>query len=148
MVRLTQYDRHPLNFNRDTMLQWLVDSNWIENYIRKQMRDTPNYDYVEDYIQEIWIQIIEKADKLVDIFQNKGKGHFTNYLKMIMNNNIHSSTSPAYVHLRKRKEKNEVYLNDAAWDIIDNTYDYETGEPYKEILPSVENPFDKYYTEL
>lgn len=138
-VHITPLDAHPHDFNRDTMLEWLANTGWVDNLIRKKMGASP---YVEDYIQEIWLQIIHYADKLTYIFLYEGKGKFINYIKMMITNNCISTSSPAYCHIRG-KEKYEVHLSDVGWQILDETY--EEGELYKNGEITAKNPNDDYY---
>lgn len=141
-IKITRWDMHPLDFNRESMLEWLVWSGYVDSYITSHLKNQP---YLEDYRQEIWLQIIEKADRLVDIFNYEGKGKFTNFIKMMINNNIISGTSPSYRHIRRDRETKEVYFNDDGWDIIDRTFD-PADDYYKQIDFSAENAFDDLYT--
>lgn len=145
-VRLTKWDCHPIDFNRETMLQWLYDSGFVEAFIRQKLAPScPSPDELFDYTQEIWVFIIEKADRLVDIFQNQGKGKFTNFIKMIITNNVISNCSVPYRLIRRPRLEYETHLNNEGWEIIQDQYDSESEDPYKKLQYTAENPNDELY---
>lgn len=115
LIPLEDTEENPLT--RDRILDWLIDTKWIENYIHKKISPMDAI-YVEDYIQECWVQILEiPADKLVNIYR-KGKGKFVNYIKSLINNNIRSTSSKLYQHVRKCRQ-GEVLLDSDEWKSLE-----------------------------
>ena len=101
---------------RQRLVDWMSKTGYVEGYIHKKISPMDKM-YVEDYIQECWIQILEVPDdKMVEIYR-KGKGKFTNYIKTLINNNIRSRVSHLYKNIRADK-KNELYLDDAEWSVL------------------------------
>lgn len=110
---------NPLTWER--LMEWLSDTGWVEGRVRKCISPL-DMRYLDDYIQEVWIQILEvPPDKLMGIWR-KGKGKFTNYIKSIISNNICSTVSPLYKNIRK-DSANEVTLDDVGWDAFSNGSD-------------------------
>lgn len=104
---------------RDSLMQWLSDTGWVEGFIGKRISPMDRM-YFEDYVQECWVQILEvPADKILGIW-NKGKGKFVNYIKSIIINNIRSTGSHLYNNIRKAKTI-ECLLDDEQWYRLENT---------------------------
>lgn len=104
---------------KDRIMEWMADTNYIEGFIYKKIHSLDK-EYVEDYIQEVWVQILElDEDKIVEIYKS-GKGRFTNYIKALIMNNIRSTCSYLYKNIRQPR-LHEVYLTDEQWtDMIEN----------------------------
>lgn len=108
----------PDNPSYEQLMNWLADTMWVEGRTRKVMSslDQP---YLDDYIQEVWLQILEvPQDKIMSVWR-KGKGKFCNYIKSIISNNVISVQSNLYKHIRKDR-KNEIYLDDQGWINLDS----------------------------
>lgn len=107
----------PEPVTRDGLMKWLSDTGWVEGFLGKKISplDRP---YYEEYLQEVWVQILEvPEDKIVDIW-HRGKGKFVNYIKSIIMNNIYSSSSHLFQNVRKfRKDERE--LTDYQWNLLD-----------------------------
>lgn len=102
---------NPLTWER--LMSWLVDTGYIEGLVRKRISPLDRH-LIDDYIQEVWVQILEVPhDKLLDVYR-RGKGKFVNYLKSIVVNNIYSGSSHLYKNLRAG-QKELVHLNDNEW---------------------------------
>lgn len=109
-------DENPLTHAR--LMEWLANTGYVEGFIYSKISplDMP---YVEDYIQEVWVQILSaKPETIMDRWY-KGKGVFTNYIKLLITNNIISTCSNLYKNIRK-DTKNWVHLDDNGWSHIDN----------------------------
>lgn len=120
------FSNPPENPTYEQLIQWLVDTHWVEGRTRKIMSslDLP---YMDDYIQEIWLQILEVPhDKMMSLWA-KGKGKFCNYIKSIISNNVISTCSILYKKIRAAK-KSEVYLDDVNWSMLDNDGEAESLE--------------------
>lgn len=104
---------------RERLLNWMASTGFVEGFMRVRMHQL-DHPYYEDYRQEVWLQIcLIPEDKLVFLYR-AGKGRFTNYIKMLIMNSIHSDSSILYKTIRADRRK-EVYLDDTQWcEMIDN----------------------------
>ena len=65
-MKLTGLEQEPKTYDYKGIIQWLVDSLWVENYIRKTKG--PFFPYTEDFIQEVWLQILSIPEsKIVNL---------------------------------------------------------------------------------
>lgn len=116
------------------LMDWLADTGWIEGRVRKIISSL-DLEYLDDYIQEVWIQILEvPIPKMMDIWK-KGKGKFCNYIKSIIVNNVISTQSNLYKNIR-RDRKNEVYLDSIGWSTLDDSGEAEVIEQQQVIRES------------
>lgn len=109
----------PEPVTRQSLMKWLSDSGWVEGRIGKVISplDRP---YFEDYVQEVWVQILSvPEDKIMDIWY-RGKGKFVNYIKSIIINNVRSTSSHLYSNIRKGRSI-ERLLTDEQWNALENT---------------------------
>lgn len=112
MINPEDTDENPLTWKR--LVDWLAATNYIEGFIFKRISplDMP---FIEDYIQEVWVQILQvPQDKFLGLWY-KGKGKFTNYLKSIVINNIRSNSSNLYKNIRL-DDVNKIHLDDEGWN--------------------------------
>lgn len=111
MTTLFETPDNPIT--RDRIMEWMANTKYVEGFIYKRIHSLDK-EYVDDYIQEVWLQILElDEDKIVEIYKS-GKGRFTNYIKALIMNNIRSTCSNLYKHIRQPRLK-EVYLTDEQW---------------------------------
>ena len=142
-MKLTGLEQEPKTYDYKGIIQWIVDSLWVENYIRKTKG--PFFPYTEDFIQEVWLQILSIPEsKIVSAFQFS-KPRLIAYLKCIINNNITSTTSPTYRHIQAYHTRH-VSLTDMQWNSLDaNIPDEYVGDvEIQKNRVRVENPFDEY----
>lgn len=142
-MRLTGLEQEPKTYDYEGIIQWLVNSLWVENYIRKVKG--PFFKYTDDFIQEVWLQILSiDQDKIVKSFQIS-KARFISYIKCIINNNITSTSSPTYRHIQAFYDKH-ISLTDVQWTTLDaNIANGYVGDcPIHKNTVQVENPFDQY----
>lgn len=116
-VNLEDTPENPLT--RDRILEFIVDSGWIEGHTRKRMSPL-DYQQAEDYIQSIYEEICKiPEDKLIEIYR-KGKGKFTNYLKALIQHQVYSSCSKTYRE-NKLWRQVEIPLEDSQWtNLVEN----------------------------
>ena len=118
MPRIYKLFNNPIDTEQDPLtyeklIKWLIQTKWVEGRVRSVMSPLDKI-YEEDYIQEIWVQILSVPhDKLLSIY-HKGKGKFVNYIKSIIANNCYSVSSPLYKKIRECR-KGEIYLEDGQW---------------------------------
>lgn len=117
MTTLRETSDNPIT--RDRIMEWMADTRYIEGFVHKKIHSLDK-EYVDDYIQEVWVQILSlPSDKIVEIYKS-GKGRFTNYIKVLIMNNIRSTTSALYKYIRQPR-LHEVYLTDDQWvEMIEN----------------------------
>lgn len=142
-MRLTGLEQEPKSYDYKGIIQWLVDSSWVENYIRKVKG--PFFPYTDDFIQEVWLQILSvPQEKIVNAFQ-LSKPRLVAYLKCIINNNITSTSSPTYRHIQAYHTRH-LSLSDVQWNNLDANIpdDYVGDIAIQKNSVRVENPFDDY----
>lgn len=117
MTTLFETPDNPIT--KDRIMEWMAGTKYVDGFIRKKIHSLDK-EYVDDYIQEVWVQILQlPEEKIVEIYKS-GKGRFTNYIKALIMNNIRSSCSYLYKHIRQPRV-NEVYLTDEQWtEMIEN----------------------------
>jgi len=143
-MKLTGLEQEPITYDYEGIINWLVKSLWVENYIRKQKG--AQFPYLDDFIQEVWLQILSiPKEKVVEAFQI-GKARFIAYIKCIINNNINSISSPTYRHIKFYHDKH-ISLTSMQWDAIDANLpeDYTGDVEINKNRVRVENPFDELY---
>ena len=117
----------PVTWN--SLMQWLADSGWVEGRIGRKISPLDRQ-FFDDYVQEVWIQILEvPKDKMMDIW-TRGKGRFIEYVKSIIMNNIYSNSSHLYKNIRYWRQV-ERTLTDEQWKRLDDEgeSDYEVTFP-------------------
>lgn len=68
VLKFTWLDLFPLEPTPNSVMEYLVESGWIDSMIIKQLGDA--CPYLDDYIQEIYMLIFDKIDKIIDIYEN------------------------------------------------------------------------------
>ena len=116
-VNLEDTPNNPLT--RARILEFIVESVWIEGHTRKRMSPL-DYQQAEDYIQSMYEEICKiPEDKLIEIYR-KGKGKFTNYLKALIQHQVYSSCSKTYRE-NKQWRQVEIPLEDSQWtNLVEN----------------------------
>lgn len=110
---------NPLTHTR--LMNWLADTKWVEGLVSRRISPLDRH-LIEDYIQEVWVQILEvPPEKMMEIWY-KGKGKFVNYIKSIVINQVYSGSSATYKHI-KEPNKDMLYLDDAGWECFSNGLD-------------------------
>lgn len=108
----------PEPLTRDSLMQWLSDTGWVEGFIGKRISPLDRA-YFDDYVQECWVQILEvPPEKILEIWY-RGKGKFVNYIKSIVMNNIYSLSSHLYKNIRLGRSI-ERTLTDEQWSMLEN----------------------------
>lgn len=104
---------------RDSLIQWLCDTGWVEGHIRKRISPL-DYKQIDDYIQSCWEEICKiPEEKLLDIW-NKGKPKLVNYIKSLIQNQVHSSCSKTFKE-NKQWCQVEIPLEDSQWINLEET---------------------------
>ena len=101
----------PLTWER--LMEWTANTGFVLHQVRRRL-SALDFNFRDDYVQEVWVEILSvPKEKMMEIWY-KGKGKYTNYLKAIILNQIVSKTSKTY---RKYKipQKTEMLLTEEAW---------------------------------
>lgn len=120
----------PVDNKKETILQWLYDRGLVQNYIRKLEYETIDEETIQDEIQEVWLLLLEKQDKLKELYDNQGITGLTAYVSGVIARQVHSSTSALYKKYKK-DYKVLIHLSDQCWNDYYNTGEMmETREEY------------------
>lgn len=145
----------PENNDVNTIIQWLYNRGLVQNYIRKLEYETIDEDTLQDEIQEVWMYLIEKKEKLKELYDTQGITGLTAYVSGVISRQIHSNTSLIYKKY-KANYKRLIHLSDKTWEVFDNTGEmiptntnYLTGETEDDLMNKYiyQNNLDKYYDE-
>jgi len=101
-----------------SLMNWLADTGWVEGHIGRKISplDRP---YFDDYVQEVWLQILSVPhEKMLEIW-HRGKGKAIEYIKAIIMNNIYSNSSHLYKNIRFANTI-EKTLTDEQWKRLDD----------------------------
>ena len=130
----------PENNDADTILNWLYNRGLVQNYVRKLEYETIDEDTIQDEIQEVWLYLIEKKDKLKELYDTQGITGLTAYVSGIIARQVHSNSSQIY-NKYKKGFKIFKHISDKTWEVFDNTgemiptnYDYLTEETLEDIV--------------
>ena len=110
----------PKDNDANTIMQWLYDRGLVQNYIRKLEYETIDEGTVQDEIQEIWLYLLEKKEKLKELYDTQGITGLTAYVSGVIARQIHSDTSLIYKKYKKNY-KTLIHLSDKTWECYDNT---------------------------
>lgn len=110
----------PMDNSADTIVQWLYDRGLVQNYIKKLEYETIDEDTVQDITQEVWLMLLEKKDKLKELYDTQGITGLTAYVSGMIARQVHSNTSTIY-NKYKRDYKRFIHLSDQCWDDYYNT---------------------------
>lgn len=130
----------PESNDADTILNWLYNRGLVQNYIKKLEYETIDEETIQDEIQEVWLYLIEKKDKLKELYDTQGITGLTAYVSGIIARQVHSNSSKLYI---KYKKGFKIFkrISDKAWEVYDNTgemiptnYDYLTEETEDDII--------------
>lgn len=140
----------PENNDADTILNWLYNRGLVQNYVRKLEYETIDEETILDEIQEVWLYLIEKKDKLKELYDTQGITGLTAYVSGIIARQVHSNSSQIY-NKYKKGFKLFKHISDKAWEVYDNTgemiptnYDYLTEETFKDtIIKNIYNNEDE-----
>lgn len=145
----------PENNDPDTILNWLYNRGLVQNYIKKLEYETIDSETLQDEIQEVWMYLVEKKDKLKELYDLQGITGLTAYVSGVIARQIHSNTSLIYKKY-KADYKRIVHISDKTWEVYDTTgemiptnTDYLMEETDVDLLNKYieQNNFDDYYNE-
>ena len=110
---------------RDEILNYLIKSNFVTSYTKKLVYPSDKDNLQNDFIQEVWLAILEvKDEKWQEIMKNNKNSDpmygVRNFVSVIIRNTVRSTTSSAYRKLKKQSTIAD-NLSDDDWEILKNT---------------------------
>lgn len=96
------------------VMEEIARSHVVENIVYKINRNEERRN-LEDLIQDIYIQLLTKPEKTIEIYNNKQLNFFVTRIVM---NNICSSTSPYFTKYKK-------HIGEDIYNIAENKLIYE-----------------------
>lgn len=124
----------PEEYDREQLIQYIELTNLVEWLTTKLMHKYIYEPYVQDYIQECWVQILNVKDKTYEKLHAQGYPAVTAFVSKIIRNTVKSNTSLAYKTLKKNNLKT-IHVDDDVWEEI-----YE--DKYPEIITEMLNEID------
>ena len=125
-------------------LNYLINSNFVDAYVKKLMFCSDIDYYYEDYRQEAYLAILEQKpevwQKLYNSAQEKGTNFYyeiRNYFSIVIRNVVKSDSSNAFRRLKKHSAT-ELYRNNVQWECYENSIPDSTG-----IMEEIVNMNDK-----
>lgn len=116
---------------RELIINYLIESGFVNNYVKKLTYPADQDNLYEDYLQETWLSILEIPEqKICQLYQNRINTNdpfyeVRNYVSMVIRNTVHSTTSSAYRKLKKQSTIAD-NLNTEEWKYLSNTIPDET----------------------
>lgn len=110
----------PESNDPDSILNWLYNRGLVQNYIKKLEYENIDDETIQDEIQDIWLYLVEKKDKLKELYDTQGITGLTAYVSGIIARQVHSNSSQIYNKYKKGK-KIFKRISDKSWEVFDNT---------------------------
>ena len=110
---------------RDEILEYLIESKFVESYTKKLVYPSDKDNLQDDYISEVWLQLCEVSESKWNEIMNNNKNSdrmygVRNFVSVIIKNTVRSVTSSAYRKLKKQSTVAQ-NLSDEEWDFLKNT---------------------------
>lgn len=110
--------------NRDEILQYVVDLQFVENYVKK-LAYSNDWEMINDEIQEIWLQLCEVKEEKWQKLLGQGTKNDTfkavrGFISGLIYRNIRSKNSKLYYKLKRHSER-ELLVDYAQWKAIEET---------------------------
>lgn len=95
--------------NRDEILQYIYDLQFVPNYVRK-LANSEDWSILNDEIQDIWLQLCEVKDEKWQTLLAQGTKTDSfkavrGYVSGLVYRNVKSKNSKVYYHLKKHSER-------------------------------------------
>lgn len=82
LYRFTRLDLFPINPTRENVFKYICESGWVPGLVIKAKGET--FEHLDDFIQELYLIIYDKIDKLIEVYENNGIAAFCAYLKRMV----------------------------------------------------------------
>lgn len=112
---------------RQEAIEYLINSGFVNAYVKKLMFQSDIDNLYEDYVQEAFLAILELKDSIWEKLYNSSIEKETdyhyevrNYVSRVIYNTVHSSSSNAYRKLKK-SAKYETTQDNTMWSVLNNT---------------------------
>lgn len=120
----------PVEYDREELINYIINTNLVEWYTCKLFKKTVDDYYVQEYIQEIWVQILQLSDDKLRQLWNQGYPAVTAFISTIIKNNVISVKSPSYMHIKNHLDK-YIHVDNDVWDEMT---EFDTPDIVKEII--------------
>lgn len=118
---------------KEKAIKYLLESGFVNAYVKKLMFSTDIDNLYNDYLNEAWLAILElkpeKWQKLYNTAQEKNTDYYyqvRNYISVVIRNTVHSNSSNAYKKL-KRHRTTEYTQDNEMWQFYANTIADDNG---------------------
>lgn len=109
---------------RDLCIDYLVNSGFVEAYVKKLMYPSDIDNLYEDFTQETWLAILEVPEqKIVNLYLNSINDgdsdafyQLRNWISRLIYNTVHSDSSNAYKKLKKHNVSEKIQT-EVQWDV-------------------------------
>ena len=125
---------------REEAIEWLLNSGFVDALTKKAIFPSDIDNYYDDYLQEVWLAILEQKDSVWERLYNTAIETNTDYIYQVRNyisriilNTCKSDSSNAYRRL-KRHNATELHRNEIQWDMMENSVADENG-----IIDTIQN---------
>lgn len=112
---------------REEALDYLLNSGFVEALVKKTMFNSDIDYYYEDYLQEVWLVILEQKDEVFEKLYNtaleKGTDYhyqLRNYFSRVIYNTVISDSSNAFRRLKKPSFTEKIQTP-VQWEVYENT---------------------------
>lgn len=112
---------------KDYVVNYLLESGFVNALVKKSIFSSDINDLYEDYVNEVWLAILEQKPsiwvKLYNTAKEKGTDleyQARNYFSRVILNTCRSTSSNAYKKLKKHSTT-ELYRNNVQWEVMENT---------------------------
>ena len=108
--------------NRDEILNYVLDLQFVENYTKK-LAYSNDWAILDDEVQEIWLQLCEVTEEKWQKLLSQGtkKDSFKavrGFISGLIYRNIRSKNSKLYYRLKRHSER-EMLVDSAQWKALE-----------------------------
>lgn len=89
----------PEEYSREGVLQYIVDTEVVEQFIPGYLKENMNTYKAQEYYQEIWVQICSLSDEKLKDLHNQGPVSLRAFIITLVKQNCISKNSRAYYHV-------------------------------------------------
>lgn len=118
----------PKSPKKEDIIEWLIDSCFIENYIIK-LSDW-NETNIDDIIQDVYLDLLELPQEKYDLLTYQGYGAIKAYVSGMIYRQIKSGSSPIYYRYKGYK-KHEVNVSPESWSVYEQTNKITKNDNYE-----------------
>lgn len=111
----------PTSSNKNDILNFILQTHFVENYIKKLERtEYKTIGLIDDEIQEIYLLLCGVNQETWDTIYNQSPNNILSFVSGVISRQINSNTSTLYRKLKRYQEKELLFDNDI-WAIASDT---------------------------